>query len=113
MYVYFLNFKIMKNYKKLLLLLILILITSCSDKKIRCYICDANKKAKVSEFVSKNIKDANNMSDEEMEDVISQLEETGIKIHCRQEFILTDWNGNIYYDKLNKKKDETIFPYLY
>ena len=53
------------------------------------------------------------MSDEEMEDVISQLEETGIKIHCRQEFILTDWNGNIYYDKLNKKKDETIFPYLY
>ena len=52
----------MKNYKKLLLLLILMLITSCSDKKIRCYVCDANEKTKVSEFVSKNIKDANNMS---------------------------------------------------
>ena len=103
----------MKNYKKLSLLLILILITSCADRKIRCYVCDVNEKAKVSEFVSKNMKDANNMSDEEMEDVISQLEKTGIKIHCRQEFILTDWNGNIYYDKLNKKKDESIFPYLY
>ena len=103
----------MKNYKKLLLMLPLILITSCADKKIRCYVCDAKEKTKVSEFVSKNIKDANNMSDEEMEDVISQLEKTGIKIHCRQEFILTDWNDNIYYDKLNKKKDETIFPYLY
>lgn len=103
----------MKNYKKLLLLLILMLITSCSDKKIRCYVCDASEKTKISEFVSKNMKDANNMSDEEMEDVISQLEKTGIKIHCKQEFILTDWNGNIYYNKLNKKKDETIFPYLY
>ena len=103
----------MKNYKKILLLLSFILITSCADKKITCYVCDANEKAKVSEFVSKNMKDANNMSDEEMEDVISQLQETGIKIHCRQEFILTDWDGKIYYDKLNKKKDETIFPCLH
>ena len=102
-----------KIIQKISLILTLIFLISCADKKIRCYVCDANDKAKVSEFVSKNIKDANNMSDEEMEDVISQLEETGIKIHCRQEFILTDWDGNIYYDKLNKKKDETIFPYIY
>ena len=99
--------------KKLIFILTTITLSSCADKKIRCYVCDKQEKEKVENFVSSNIKNANNMSDEEMEDVISQLEETGIKIHCRQEFILTDWNGNIYYDKLNKKKDETIFPYIY
>ena len=102
-----------KIIQKISLILTLIFLISCSDKKIRCYVCDADEKTKVSEFVSKNMKGANNMSDEEMEDVIKQLEETGIRIHCRQEFILTDWNGNIYYDKLNKEENETIFPYIY
>ena len=102
-----------KIIQKISLILTLIFLISCSDKKIRCYICNLEEKNKVSEFISKNMKDANNMSDEEMEDVIDQLEETGIRIHCKQKFILTDWNGNIYYDKLNKKENETIFPYIY
>ncbi len=86
---------------------------SCSDKKIRCYVCDEQQRLQIVDFVSKNIKSANNMSDEEMEDVISELRDTGIKLYCRQEFIMTSWGGDILYDKIKKDSLQTYYPYLY
>ena len=99
--------------KKLILLFILVALSSCADKKIRCYICDKEEKEKVEKFVSSNIKNANNMSDEEMEDVIEELTNTAIKINCRQKFFDGKFNGDLNYNAIDKKEDETVFPYIY
>ena len=86
---------------------------SCYDTKRRCYVCNTEEKQKISEFISNNIKPANNMSDEEMEDVIRQLEETAIKINCRQKLIPATWDGDVIWKDVQKKEDETIFPFIY
>ena len=99
--------------KKLILLFTLVVLSSCADKKIRCYVCDKEEKQKVENFVSSNIKNANNMSDEEMEDVIRELTETAIKINCKQKYLDADFNGNLDYNAIDKKEDETVFPYIY
>jgi hypothetical protein len=94
-------------------LLLCLMLFSCSDKQVRCYVCDEQQRLQVADFISKNIKNANNMSDEEMEDVISELRDTGIKLYCRQEFIPTSWDGDILYDKIKKDSLQTYYPYLY
>ena len=99
--------------KKLIFILTTITLSSCADKKIRCYVCDKQEKEKVENFVSSNIKNANNMSDEEMEDVIRELTETAIKINCKQKYLDADFNGNLDYKSIDKKEDETVFPYIY
>ena len=93
--------------KKLILLFTAIALSSCADKKIRCYVCDKQEKQKVENFVSSNIKNANNMSDEEMEDVIEELTDTAIKLHCRQKYLDSD------YKSMEKKEDEAIFTHIY
>ena len=86
----------MKNYKKLLLLLILILITSCADKKIRCYVCDANEKNKVSEEQLKK----------EEDDIINKFldkdEEKRFRDVSKEEY-------NELYGKWTKSKNKTKF----
>ena len=99
--------------KKIIFVLTVITISSCSDKKIRCYVCDKQEKEKVEKFVSSNIKNANNMSDEEMEDVILELTETAIKINCRQKFFDAKFNGDLDYNAIEKNEDETVFPYIF
>lgn len=86
---------------------------SCSDKTTRCYVCDEQQRLQVADFVSKNIQGANNMSDEEMEDVINELRDTGIKLYCRQEFVPTSFNGDILYEEIQKDSLQTYYPYLY
>ncbi len=103
--------KTLKSYA--LYILLCLVLFSCSDKKTRCYVCDEQQRLQVADFVSKNIKSANNMSDEEMEDVISELRNTGIKLYCRQEFVPTAWNGNIIYEEIKKDSLQTYYPYLY
>ena len=60
----------MKNAIRIILLSIII--SSCSDRLSRCYVCNEQERLQVADFVSKNIEASNNMSDEEMEDVISE-----------------------------------------
>ncbi len=103
-----------KTFKRCALYIFLCLVLfSCSDKKTLCYVCDEQQRLQVANFVSKNIKGANNMSDEEMEDVISELRNTGIKLYCRQEFVPTSWNGDIIYEEIKKDSLQTYYPYLY
>jgi hypothetical protein len=61
--------------KKLIsLIAVIVICISCErDVKSRVYGCSKTQQAKVSEFIQNSIKNANNMSDEEMEDVIVQL----------------------------------------
>lgn len=95
------------------IVLCLVTLISCSDKETRCYSCSKEDNLKIADFVSSNIKDANNMSDEEMEDVISELRDTGIKLYCKQRFVPTTWDNQIKYKEIEKEEDETIHPYLY
>ena len=81
---------------------------SCNNME-ECRICNKAERDSVSAFIERSIKPANNMSDEEMEDVISQLEQTGIRIKCRTKYILVGPNGNPVYYK--KKQDEVIYRY--
>ena len=48
------------------------------------YICDCDERKQLQSFVKESIQPANNMNDEEMEDVIRQLRIDGIKIFCKQ-----------------------------
>lgn len=71
--------------KNVILILLTLTVVSCSrSKQKRVYACDCNQRAKVSQNIKESIKDANNMSDEEMEDVISQLETTYVRMNCSQ-----------------------------
>lgn len=92
--------------------LLCLVLFSCSDKKTWFYVCDEQQRLQVADFVSKNIKGANNMSDEEMEDVIDELKDTGIQLYCRQEFVPTSWNSNILYEKLQKDSLHTYYRIL-
>lgn len=46
------------------------------------WVCTKEQKTQVQKFISDNIKGANNMSDEEMEDVIDALYRNGVKTIC-------------------------------
>jgi len=48
------------------------------------YGCNCAQKQKVANWVQASIADANNKSDEEMEDVIMQLERTAVRLICPQ-----------------------------
>lgn len=84
--------------KKIFILLI-IFITSCNYEGVQ-YVCNCEERKQVDEFISKNIKSSNNMSDEEMEDVIKELYKTAVKIKCKQKLVLMNSKG--YY--LNGEK---------
>lgn len=73
-----------------------------------CYTCDENQRVKVAEFVSNNISPSNNMSDEEMEDVISELRTTGIMLFCNKEVVYVGVGG-IDYDKTHIDSTKSYF----
>lgn len=75
--------------KKLIFLLFTIFLFSCKEEVYTDYVCTCTKeqREKASTFVQNSIKNANNMSDEEMEDVIVQLERTSYRLYCSKENI--------------------------
>lgn len=84
----------------------LIFINSCSsERKGVKYVCNCEQLEKVNGFIERSIPSANNMSDEEMEDVIHQLWVTGVITTCHQKiFILNshyDINWNISENKID------------
>lgn len=98
--------------KLLLITAILLMITSCKADKDEyymdsCRVCNCEQIEKLQSFISdKVIKASNNMSDEEMEDVISQLERTGIQIYCPKKAIphirkAGDRFGEVDYTKID------------
>lgn len=72
---------------KYLILLSLFLLLSCTrvftENKL-VWVCNCEEKKEVADWIKNTIKDSNNYSDEEMEDVIYQLEKTAVRIHCNQ-----------------------------
>jgi len=95
----------MKNSKKLLRHSLYILLAcvfySCSDKQRVRYVCSCEQNEKVGMFLKETIADANNMSDEEMEDVIHELNETAVRLNCSQKLIWFTHEG-AYIPERNK-----------
>lgn len=80
----------MKKY----LFVLLAIFTSCKNGKEQrdesygfYYVCNESQNDKVAEFIKSSIGNANNHSDEEMEDVISQLEATAKNTFCKRRLL--------------------------
>lgn len=95
--------------KIIILIFTAFLLYSCSDdseKRVVFYEADSVGKQNIVKFIKETIGDANNKSDEEMEDVIEELRETGVKLYATQKIMLKkDFNNYIQ----TKNDDITIF----
>lgn len=103
------NGKNFLRYSIPLCLAFCILLSGCGNEKGRVTICTCEQLEKVGKFVTDNIQSANNMSDEEMEDVITQLEDTGMKIYCQQRTIEINHHGNPDWEVVKLDSCESYF----
>jgi outer membrane lipopolysaccharide assembly protein LptE/RlpB len=85
--------------KTLYSILTILLLTACGSELRTRNICTCDEQKRASKFVADHIKDANNMSDEEMEDVIYQLRASAIALHCHTEGVWTRHDGMIDWEK--------------
>ena len=67
--------------------------SSCGTYTQPEWFCDCDEQEEVANFITTNTGAANNMSDEEMEDVIKQLQREGTKSFCHQKMV-TKENGS-------------------
>jgi len=73
----------------------LYLLTNCDYRQEKLMtVCDCEQKKDVKDFIQSSIKNANNMSDEEMEDVIYELRKTGLSIICDRQMIDGTFDGH-------------------
>ena len=71
---------------KLSIVIIAIAFISCtSAKNETVWVCDCEEQARSAQWVKDCLPSANNMSDEEMEDVINQLQKTAVQLNCHME----------------------------
>ena len=93
------------------ILAILTFLYSCTGMDAK-FVCTCEQQIKVQEFVERSISPANNMSDEEMEDVIQELWQAGVKMNCGQRVLPTD-HGWIDWSKAKLDSCETAFDWVY
>lgn len=74
-----------------IIILVSVLMFSCETDR---YVCNCEEKEKVTEFLNKNISASNNMSDEEMEDVIIELKRTAVEINCQLKSVYLNLDDN-------------------
>lgn len=85
--------------------------TTNSDEQRPRFICSCEQNVKVQNFIEKSLKPSNNMSDEEMEDVIEQLFETGVKLNCNQRLMYIKSNGFINWERNKLDSCQTAYEY--
>ena len=79
---------------KLLYILPVLALLSCDLKKTSYVrVCTCEDYSNIQSFVQASLSPANNMSDEEMEDVIYELTKTGIRLNCEGRMIDFLYNG--------------------
>jgi hypothetical protein len=92
-------------------LAVCLFLSSCEHEETRLmYVCDCQQQAQASQFIKESIAPANNMSDEEMEDVISQLERTAVRLHCTQQYKKVR-TGNGLFEVIDAKEGQTVYNY--
>lgn len=93
----------------LLVSVTIMLFTNCEpaekeEKRVEV-VCNCQQREKVAEFIKSSIKNANNMSDEEMEDVIRELRHTAVDIYCPKKNIKAIRSQSGYIIKLIEPLD--------
>lgn len=82
---------------RLIILCVLLstLLVGCGKDDRYLYVCNCEQKKAVQEFVGSVTRDANNYSDEEMEDVINELYKVAVRTNCPKKVL--SFGDNIYY----------------
>jgi len=80
-------------------LLAVLLFPSCGSKQASRFVCNCEQQKQLQSFVKESIKPSNNMSEEEMEDVIRQLRIDGIKVFCKQRPVWVKYGSEIDWKK--------------
>ena len=83
---------------KKLIISLSIFALSCGAEQSR-YVCNCEQQKALQSFVANGIRAGNNMSDEEMEDVIYQLRIDGTKMFCKLKPVWIDSQGGIDWRK--------------
>jgi hypothetical protein len=96
--------------KYTILILLALTVIACSEpKQRRVYACDCKQMAEVSKNIKESIGKVNNMSDEEMEDVIIQLERTFVRTNCSQRMV-DGLQHDVWFEITAK---DTIYTYFW
>lgn len=99
----------MKKLFSILLVSVTVLFTNCEPtnrESIKAeVVCNCQQRDKVAEFIQSSIKNANNMSDEEMEDVIRELRHTAVDIYCPKKNIKAIRRESGYIEQLVEPLD--------
>lgn len=100
-----------KLFSILLVSVVTLLFTNCepTDRNRESVkaevVCNCEQREKVAEFIKSSIKNANNMSDEEMEDVIRELRHTAVDIYCPKKNIKAIRRESGYIEQLVEPLD--------
>lgn len=89
-------------------LLLGLMFLSCENSQETRFVCNCEEQKQLQFFVKESIKPSNNMSDEEMEDVINQLRKDGIRIFCKQKPVWIKHDGEIDWSKQKVDSCEAI-----
>jgi len=97
-----------KKLSYALYILLCLVFTACSDgsndyKEVQRTFCTCDEREKMAEWLTDNMQKANNMSDEEMEDVIRQLQRTAVFMFCHTKNVKVNKYGT--YDLNSFKLD--------
>ena len=97
--------------KVLIPILLLLIIASCGSKERPRNVCHCDSSNKVLAYISDNLQASNNMSDEEMEDVIRELKHTAVQFYCETRVVWIDHNGYVDYQLTKLDSCEKIIEY--
>lgn len=97
----------MKN----LFLCVVVLFVSCTTEGTKnvCS-CTNSQKLEVAHKIQISLKDSNNYSDEEMEDVIKQLEQTYVRLICNQKTVFGYYKDG-WFTPTEKSDSLTFYQY--
>jgi hypothetical protein len=100
--------------KKPLILFLIILLSGCgpNEKTKLLWYCTCEEMDQVQEFIKESIGPSNNMSDEEMEDVIEELAKVAMLTSCHQEKTITTLDGNAIIERLKLDSCETYIGWI-
>ena len=88
--------------------LLAVTLFSCDSSQQTRFVCNCEEQKQLQLFVKESIGPANNMSDEEMEDVINQLRRDGIMLYCKQKPVWIKYGEKIDWTKQKFDSCETI-----
>lgn len=91
--------------KKIAIMFASLLLISC-NRNSTAFVLNEEREEKIGTFILQGTKFGNNMSDEEMEDVIIELRRTAIKLYCPEVPVIVDKDNIILSSPYGLEKGE-------